>query len=298
MRSATWICLSLFLVGTIGCMSMNVTMGYEATGLIDETRGKGAKVTLEVVDTRENPQRLGTTLDMYRQKINLRGSASQVVERSFRQALMNAGYVVVDDAPLKYRVRILELVAQWTQGIGMQAQCEIALNVEVESLGEVVGQRVDSGSGEEPIGLGSAGETEASRCLADATGKVVDRLVMSRALAEAIHASGGMQITVPASARPPRGFQALYDKRVAVVIGIDDYETWPALEGAKRDALRVAASLRELGFDEVIELHDSEATRSRILAALSEDLNSQVSEESLALIYFAGHGETETLRNG
>jgi TPR repeat protein len=89
----------------------------------------------------------------------------------------------------------------------------------------------------------------------------------------------------------------LYDRRVAAVVGIDDYRSWPALEGAKRDARRVAETLRKQGFDEVIEIYDEEATRTRMLTLLGSELAGKTGPDSLALIYFAGHGQTETLRN-
>jgi len=83
-----------------------------------------------------------------------------------------------------------------------------------------------------------------------------------------------------------------------VVIGIDNYRTWPSLEGAASDARDVSQALREMGFDEVIELYNEEATRTRILTLLGQDLAEKTDTESLALIYFAGHGQTETLASG
>lgn len=89
-----------------------------------------------------------------------------------------------------------------------------------------------------------------------------------------------------------------YARRVAAVIGINDYREWPRLGGAVSDAKRTAAALRQLGFDTVFELYDRDATRSGILDLLSQTLPEAVGEEDLALIFFAGHGDTETLPNG
>jgi ankyrin repeat protein len=91
---------------------------------------------------------------------------------------------------------------------------------------------------------------------------------------------------------------ALYSKRVAVVIGIDDYEHWPALEGAASDARRVSETLRAIGFDDVIEIYGAKATRRNLLTQLGEELALRTDESSLAMIYFAGHGQTETLPGG
>ncbi|MGH0034916.1 MAG: caspase family protein [Myxococcota bacterium] len=89
-----------------------------------------------------------------------------------------------------------------------------------------------------------------------------------------------------------------YSKRVAVVVGIDDYRNWPNLEGARGDAERMAHHLRQAGFDEVIEVYDEKASRRALLKTLGRELGSRVDDQSLAFIYFAGHGQTETLPGG
>ncbi len=90
----------------------------------------------------------------------------------------------------------------------------------------------------------------------------------------------------------------LYSRRVAVVIGINEYEHWPSLSGASNDGHRVAEFLREEGWDEVIEVYDEEATRRRMLKMLGTELPRMTDENTLAMIYFAGHGQTETLPGG
>ena len=94
------------------------------------------------------------------------------------------------------------------------------------------------------------------------------------------------------------GFDARYRRRVAAVVGIDRYQRWPDLEGARRDSQRIADELRRQGFDEVLELYDGQATRSRILDLLGRQLAERTTQEDLAFIFFAGHGETETLPGG
>lgn len=89
-----------------------------------------------------------------------------------------------------------------------------------------------------------------------------------------------------------------YSRQVAVVIGIDEYLEWPPLEGAEEDARRVAHTLRERGFDEVIELYGRQATRTRMMTILGGVLARETDAQSLAFIYFAGHGQTETLPSG
>ncbi len=91
---------------------------------------------------------------------------------------------------------------------------------------------------------------------------------------------------------------ALYSKRVAVVVGINQYQHWPTLSGAANDGRRMARFLRDQGWDEVIEVYDGNATRRRMLKVLGTELPSIADRDTLAMIYFAGHGQTETLPNG
>jgi hypothetical protein len=100
----------------------------------------------------------------------------------------------------------------------------------------------------------------------------------------------------PRQATMPSG--KLYSKRVAVVVGINQYQRWPSLAGASNDARRVADFLRKEGFDEVIEVYDGDATRRRMLRVLGTELPQIADENTLAMIYFAGHGQTETLPGG
>jgi hypothetical protein len=95
-----------------------------------------------------------------------------------------------------------------------------------------------------------------------------------------------------------RRFRPGYARRYGVVVGINDYRDWSRLGGARRDAELVAGRLRELGFDDVYELYDRDATRSRILQLLGEELIRKTREEDLVVVFFAGHGQTETLPTG
>jgi hypothetical protein len=79
---------------------------------------------------------------------------------------------------------------------------------------------------------------------------------------------------------------ALAAKRVALVIGNNDYAEVPKLEKASGDARAISATLTGLGFD-VITLLD--ANRSRMSRALV-DLETRVSPGDTVLFYFAGHG--------
>lgn len=103
----------------------------------------------------------------------------------------------------------------------------------------------------------------------------------------------------PAPQRPAtRLYRPGYAQRIAAVIGVNDYEHWPSLRGARPDAEKMAERLRALGFDAVLELYDGAATRRAILSLLGRSLLERVGENDLVVIFFAGHGETETVEAG
>ena len=88
----------------------------------------------------------------------------------------------------------------------------------------------------------------------------------------------------------------LYKDYHAVVIGIGDYDHWPNLPSAVRDAEEVAGKLEELGFKvKLIANPDSRQLKS----TLSEIARRLGTEKNRALLlYYAGHGETTTLADG
>ena len=79
---------------------------------------------------------------------------------------------------------------------------------------------------------------------------------------------------------------ALAAKRVALVIGNNDYAEVPKLEKAAGDARAISDTLTGLGFD-VITILD--ANRSRLSRALVH-LETRVSPGDTVLFHFAGHG--------
>jgi uncharacterized caspase-like protein len=164
---------------------------------------------------------------------------------------------------------------------------------------QVVGTRIVSRVEERGRGAFSAiDEHLIEQVLSTALSGVVDEAITDPLLSRAINPSGRSALTVARSNQPEPTYGVEYTRQVAVVIGINQYERWPKLEGAVGDARHVTDSLRRRGFDEVIELYDARATRQGILDALGTELRRHVAREDLAVVFFAGHGQTETLANG
>jgi len=86
--------------------------------------------------------------------------------------------------------------------------------------------------------------------------------------------------------------EGLYYKSWGVVIGIDDYLVAPKLAGSVESAKVVAAALRNLKFDEVMEVYDKEASSRRLHAILNDYLPRKVGRQDRVVIYFAGHAGT------
>lgn len=87
-----------------------------------------------------------------------------------------------------------------------------------------------------------------------------------------------------------------YKKSYAIVIGINTYPSpkWRDLQYARRDAESMAALLKTQGF-EVIALYDAQATKTAIIAKLQNYFAPRVQSGDRVLVFFAGHGYTETL---
>ena len=103
-------------------------------------------------------------------------------------------------------------------------------------------------------------------------------------------------------AAPPggEGRPSLYRESWAVVIGINDYQTWPKLRYAVNDATAVEEALiNKFGFrrDHVRKLLNGDATRQHIMQVLGDEFTNpnEVQREDRVFFFFAGHGATRTM---
>jgi len=90
--------------------------------------------------------------------------------------------------------------------------------------------------------------------------------------------------------------EGLYYKSWAIVIGVENYLLAPKIPGAIEDAKAVAQAFRQLGFDEVVELYDKDASVRRLQQTLSDFLPRKVGRYDRLVLYFTGHaGVTQDL---
>ncbi|MVO18674.1 caspase family protein [Parasedimentitalea huanghaiensis] len=75
-------------------------------------------------------------------------------------------------------------------------------------------------------------------------------------------------------------------RRIALVMGMSEYQTLPSLENTKNDATAMAAMLSSIGFDVTLSVDAGVAEIDQLL----DDFAFRSEVADLALIYFAGHG--------
>lgn len=92
--------------------------------------------------------------------------------------------------------------------------------------------------------------------------------------------------------------EVLYYKSWAVVIGIDDYVVAPKLPSAVTDAKAVAEAFRRLGFDEVVEIYNKDASLKRLNTLLNDILPRKVGRQDRLVVYFVGHAGLTQDMNG
>ncbi|MCK4816590.1 caspase family protein, partial [bacterium] len=96
-------------------------------------------------------------------------------------------------------------------------------------------------------------------------------------------------------------YKHLYSNSRALIIGINQYVAAPPLEYAVNDAMAVADILKnKFGFEEsnIKILTEGEASRSEIMANYLTFANKEIENDDRILIFFAGHGYTQTGKRG
>ena len=92
----------------------------------------------------------------------------------------------------------------------------------------------------------------------------------------------------PASAQlgKPEG---LYYKSWAIIVGVEHYLLAPPIPGAIGDAKMVAQAFRQLGFDEVVEVYDKDASFRHLQQLLSDMLPRKVGRMDRLVLFYVGH---------
>jgi peptidoglycan/xylan/chitin deacetylase (PgdA/CDA1 family)/uncharacterized caspase-like protein len=107
----------------------------------------------------------------------------------------------------------------------------------------------------------------------------------------------------PAAAPAEAPRHSYYRESWAVIVGVNDYQSWPKLRYAVNDANGVEDTLvNKFGFqhDHIRKLINGDATRQRIMQVLGDEFTdgNKVKREDRVFFFFAGHGATRTFADG
>ncbi len=92
--------------------------------------------------------------------------------------------------------------------------------------------------------------------------------------------------------------EGLYYKSWGILIGIDDYLVAPKLTGAIAEAKAVRDQLRKMGFEEIVELYDKDASYKRLNQVLMDFLPRKVARQDRLVVFFSGHAGVTKDRDG
>jgi uncharacterized caspase-like protein len=88
----------------------------------------------------------------------------------------------------------------------------------------------------------------------------------------------------------------LYKDYQALVVGVSDYEKWPDLPNAVKDAQEVAETLKRVGFEVELVTNPNYQQLRKVLNDLTYKYGRE--QNRALLFYYAGHGETEIMADG
>lgn len=111
-----------------------------------------------------------------------------------------------------------------------------------------------------------------------------------RLLLRGVHVFGLFSVVALSTAEAQSGKpEGLYYKSWAIIIGIENYVVAPPIPGAISDAKKVAEAFRRLGFDEVVEFYDKDASSRRLHQLFNDMLPRKVGRMDRLVVFFAGH---------
>ena len=88
----------------------------------------------------------------------------------------------------------------------------------------------------------------------------------------------------------------LYKDYCALVVGVSNYDKWPDLPNAVKDAREVSRSLKRLGFKVTLVTDPTSQELKRAMNTLTRKTGQE--PDCGIVFYYAGHGETQTLADG
>jgi uncharacterized caspase-like protein len=109
-----------------------------------------------------------------------------------------------------------------------------------------------------------------------------------------LEASADAAAPSPSSMTPALDYaRKRYGRRIGVTVGIDAYRApIGRLDAAVSDSRRMAQLFKDLGFDEVLSIEDTAATKAGIVDLIGRRVPALTRPNDLVVVYFAGHGHS------
>jgi tetratricopeptide (TPR) repeat protein len=205
---------------------------------------------------------------------------------------------------LRYRGELAEALGDFNKALALNPYAVQALTgrgLIHEKLGDRARARSDfEGALASPLGnttrIREARETASARLAALDSGQAAPTIPAAPARVASPTSVPTPALVAPILTKPVVAEQAVarQGRRVALVVGNSAYRRVPELINPRNDANAVAAALRNVGFDTVVQVADT--TRER-LADVLRTFATEAAKADWAMVYYAGHGIEVNGRN-
>jgi tetratricopeptide (TPR) repeat protein len=207
----------------------------------------------------------------------------------------DAGILARRGEVLRYRGDLPAALADFNRALQLDAYSVAAFTgrgLIYEKLGDQRRARSDfEGALASPQGntlrVGESRETAKARLAALDSGQVAPVIPAAPAQVASPTSVPTPVLAAPILNTPVASVQVKQGRRVALVIGNSAYRAVPELINPKNDANAIAAALRNVGFDVVMQAANT--TRETLIGALQAFANEAASAD-WAMVYYAGHG--------
>jgi S1-C subfamily serine protease len=187
------ILIGLLPVAMIGCGTIQVAPRYISGDADGVTSGKGS-VRIVIADRRSARLLLGTTQDIYKQRIEADIGPEQILHHALEEGLRKAGYSVSDDSKTLLEVDLRDFVVSWAQAFGAQVTASVSIEARVRFGDSVLASEHISQTANADLKLNPSSAQQGGQVLSQALTRVVDLLVDNPRVSEALARPRALQV--------------------------------------------------------------------------------------------------------